>query len=260
MRSVGRGGRSAELVKKANLKRDCFLWDLIESCSQDLTGTVDRTEWIDDTEKTKNTYDSRRRRECFVYAILEGMCRLIASMDAEKLKKNTQGKELIDLAKSAFEVARESQERVYWVADGTFSWAAIEGSEKLHLTDEMLRAYKGGAKLNREKLFKLMRRKRIEYMTKFMKTDGASSSNKNSSKELSKLRAEILSSRGRLERRRIPTRQACSTNGASGASVRSAQDSYARQRRLHLQISEQEAADSAVQETLSADGRRRQYQ
>ena len=118
------------------------------------------------------------------------MCRLIDSMDAEKLMKNTQGKELIDLAKSAFEVARESQERVYWVADGTFSWAAIEGSEDLHLTDEMLRAYKGGAKLNREKLFKLMRRKRIEYMTKFMKTDGASSSNKNSSKELSKLRAE----------------------------------------------------------------------
>jgi len=186
-----RGGRSDELVKKAEIKRDCFLWDLIESCSQDLTGTVDRTEWIDDTEKTKNTYDSRRRRECFVYAILEGMCRLIASMDAEKLKKNTQGKELIDLAESAFEVARESQERVYWVADGTFSWAAIEGSENLHLTDEMLRAYKGGAKLNREKLFKLMRRKRIEYMTKFMKTDGASSSNKNSSKELSKLKTEL---------------------------------------------------------------------
>jgi hypothetical protein len=76
-----RGGRAAELVKKATLKRDCFLWDLIESCSQDLTCTVDRTEWIDETEKATNTYDFRRRRECFAYAILEGICRMIGSMD-----------------------------------------------------------------------------------------------------------------------------------------------------------------------------------
>ena len=128
-------------------------------------------------------------------------------MDEKKLKKDAQGKELIELAKSAFEVARESQERVYWVADGTFSWAAIEGSEKLHLTSEMLRAYKGGAKLNREKLFKLMRRKRIEFMTKFMKTDGVSSSNKNSSKEFSKLKTELSKLKRKIGTKKPETRK-----------------------------------------------------
>ena len=197
MRSVGEEDALLSWLRKPLLSEIAFLWDLIESCSQDLTGTVDRTEWIGETEKTKNSYDSRRRRECFVYAILEGICRLVDSMDESKLKADAQGSELIELAKSALEVARESQERVYWVADGTFSWAAIEGSEKLHLTSEMLRAYKGGAKLNRDKLFKLMRRKRIEYMTNFMKLDGGISVKKNASSELVKLRKDL----GRLKKK-----------------------------------------------------------
>ena len=73
-----RGGRQAELVKKASIERDCFLWDLIDCCNQDLTGTKDRSEWIEGAEKTTKSYDSRRRRECFVYAILEGLCRLLS--------------------------------------------------------------------------------------------------------------------------------------------------------------------------------------
>jgi hypothetical protein len=48
-----RGGRQAELIKKATIERDCFLWDLINSCSQDLTGTKDRSEWIDEAEKQR---------------------------------------------------------------------------------------------------------------------------------------------------------------------------------------------------------------
>jgi hypothetical protein len=61
----------------------------------------------------------------------------------------------------------------------------------------MLRAYKGGAKLNREKLFKLMRRKRIEYMRNFMKLDGGNSLKNNSSSELAKLRKDL----GRLKKK-----------------------------------------------------------
>lgn len=41
----------------------------------------------------------------------------------------------------------------HWVADGTYSWAAIEGSKKLQLSKEMFRAHKREAKLSREKLF-----------------------------------------------------------------------------------------------------------
>ena len=125
-----RGGRHAELIKKASIERDCFLWDLIDSCSQDLTGAKDRSEWIDETEKVKTTYDSRRRRECFVYAILEGLCRLIQKLDVTAVKGVEGGDDLLELAKLSKEVARESQERVYWVADGTYTWALIENSKK----------------------------------------------------------------------------------------------------------------------------------
>jgi hypothetical protein len=71
----------------------------------------------------------------------------------------------------------------------------------------MLRAYKGGAKLNREKLFKLMRRKRIKYMTNFMKSESGSSLKKNASNELSKLRKDLGRLKKKLGTRKGETRK-----------------------------------------------------
>jgi hypothetical protein len=59
-------------------------------------------------------------------------------MDVEAVTKIDDGGELIELAKLSKEVARESQERVCWVADGTYTWPCIEQSEKLRLTNEMI--------------------------------------------------------------------------------------------------------------------------
>ena len=64
---------------------------------------------------------------------------------------------------------------MYWVADGTYTWPCIEQSEKLRPTNEMIRAHKGGAFLSRDKLRKLMRKKCIEAMGKYMKTGGNAS-------------------------------------------------------------------------------------
>ena len=194
-----RGGRQAELMKQASIERDCFLWDLIDCCSQDLTGAKDRSEWIEGAEKTTKSYDSRRRRECFVYAILEGLCRLILDLDVSEVKNVKGGDDLLELAKLSKEVARESQERVYWVADGTYTWPCIEKFEKLRLTNEMIRAHKGGAVLSRGKLLKLMRKKRIEGMDTFMKTNGRSaagdSKNSISANTLDRVKKELAATR-----------------------------------------------------------------
>lgn len=58
---------------------------------------------------------------------------MILSIDIEAMKKIDDGADLLELAKLSKEVVRESQEGVYWVTDGTYTWSAIEGSEKLSL-------------------------------------------------------------------------------------------------------------------------------
>ena len=89
---------------------------------------------------------------------------MILAMDTSMLKKLDKGEDLIKLANISKDMAQESQEIVYWVADGIYSWDAIEASEKLRLGKEMTRAHKGGAKLLRDKLLKFMRIKHIEAM------------------------------------------------------------------------------------------------
>jgi hypothetical protein len=91
---------------------------------------------------------------------------------------------------------------VYWVADGTYTWACIEKFEKMQLTKEMIRAHKGGAVLSRDKLMKLLRKKRIEGMDKFMKTHGRNaagdSKNSTSTKALDRVRKELAASRRKI--------------------------------------------------------------
>ena len=91
---------------------------------------------------------------------------------------------------------------MYWVADGTYTWACIEKFEKLKLTKEMIRAHKGGAVLSRDKLMKLLRKKRVEGMDKFMKTHGRTaagvSKNATSTKALDRMRKELVASRRQI--------------------------------------------------------------
>ena len=88
---------------------------------------------------------------------------------------------------------------MYWVTDGTKTWPCIEQFEKLRLTQEMIRAHKGGAVLSRDKLMKLMRKKHIEGTNKFMKTNGRNASgdskNSTSTTALDRVKRELSAAR-----------------------------------------------------------------
>jgi hypothetical protein len=66
----------------------------------------------------------------------------------------------------------------------------------------MIRAHKGGAVLSRDKLMKLMRKKRIEGMDKIMKTHGRTaaggSKNSTSTKALDRVNKELAASRRKI--------------------------------------------------------------
>ena len=66
----------------------------------------------------------------------------------------------------------------------------------------MIRAHKGGAVLSTDKLMKLLRKKRIEGMGKFMKTHGRTaagdSKNSTSTKALDRVRKELAASRRKI--------------------------------------------------------------
>jgi hypothetical protein len=127
------------------------------------------------------------------------MCRLILDLDDSDVKKVKGGDDVLELAKLSKEVVRESQERVYWVADGTYTWQCIEKFEKLRPTKEMIRAQKEGAVLSRSKLLKLMKKKRIEGMDKFMKSHGRTVAfdlkTSVSSKAIDRVKKELVSMR-----------------------------------------------------------------
>jgi len=164
-------------VTDAEMERDDFLYDLIDKCNVDQTGSQNKREWLDDDKSAAN-FNSRKKRETYMYAILEGVARLVLAMDAEKLKEIDGGEELVEVCKDVKSTARYAQERIYWVADDTFSWDAIEGGEKIRLDSDMLLKHKGGKRLSRDKLLEMVRKKRREFMQEYMKKHGRNKNGK----------------------------------------------------------------------------------
>ena len=187
-RKVGRRHQEKK-VTDAEMARDGFLYDLLDKCNIDQTGSQNKKEWLDEDKSAAN-FNSRKKRETYMYAILEGVARLVLALDADKLKELDGGEELLEVCKDAKSTARYAHTRIYWVADDTYSWEAIEGGEKIRLDSDMLMKHKGGKRLSRDKLLEMVRKKRRDYMQEFMKNNGGSKK-KGANKEIADLHRTI---------------------------------------------------------------------
>jgi hypothetical protein len=113
-----RGSSRTRAVREATDARDGYLWDLIEKLRADQTVNSNAPQWIGDDKLTK-VYDSRKRHDRHVYAILEGSFRLIGDLDVNEVKKLKGGEGFVEIMAEAQDIACHSQERIYWTVDGT---------------------------------------------------------------------------------------------------------------------------------------------
>ena len=195
-----RGGRfMAKNVADREMEREEFLWWLAEGTSMDAASTEAGRELV---ELARASGASRRYREGCIYALLEGLARLVLSLDEKALSKMDGAGDLYRLARDAKACARYAQQRIQWIAEERFTWDEVETSETMRLEQSVLNKHKTGKVLSRAKLQTLMKIQREDYLDKLAKSrKGGGGRTANMTTKVKEYKSLITSLQTKLKKR-----------------------------------------------------------